>query len=121
MNFDPKDFSRAGLEGDGFVGWIRFDEIRSLDRCPQSGGIYAVTYGGGNPETFPERNIGGWSKGKNPTVSDTALAANWVDDAEVVYFGKANNLRRRLRQYADFGAGRPVRHWGGRLICSFRK
>jgi hypothetical protein len=44
------------------------------------------------------------------------LARNWVDDAEVVYIGKADQLRRRLRQFADFGAGKPVGHWGGRLI-----
>lgn len=30
--------------------------------------------------------------------------------------GKANQLERRLKQFADFGAGKPVGHWGGRLI-----
>ena len=55
-------------------------------------------------------------KNKAPTVALDALVANWVDDAEVVYIGKADQLRRRLTQYADFGAGKPVGHWGGRLI-----
>jgi hypothetical protein len=45
-----------------------------------------------------------------------ALVSNWVPGAEVVYIGKADQLRRRLVQFADFGAGRPVGHWGGRLI-----
>jgi hypothetical protein len=36
--------------------------------------------------------------------------------SSVVYIGKADNLRRRLRQFAQFGAGRPVGHRGGRLI-----
>jgi len=49
-------------------------------------------------------------------VPEAALTSNWVDRAEVVYIGKADELRRRLRQFADFGSGRPIGHWGGRLI-----
>jgi hypothetical protein len=45
-----------------------------------------------------------------------ALIANWVDGAEVVYIGKADQLKRRLTQFADFGGGKPIGHWGGRLI-----
>jgi hypothetical protein len=44
------------------------------------------------------------------------LAANWVKGAEIVYIGKGDQLRRRLIQFADFGDGKPVGHWGGRLI-----
>jgi hypothetical protein len=44
------------------------------------------------------------------------LESNWIHGAEVVYIGKADNLRRRLRQFAQFGAGKPIGHWGGRLI-----
>jgi hypothetical protein len=44
------------------------------------------------------------------------LQAEWVDGATVIYIGKADVLRRRLQQYARFGAGEPVGHWGGRLI-----
>ena len=40
----------------------------------------------------------------------------WVPGARVIYIGKADQLQRRLRQYLDFGAGKPVGHWGGRLI-----
>ena len=36
--------------------------------------------------------------------------------AHVVYIGKADVANRRLRQFARFGAGDPVGHWGGRLI-----
>ena len=49
-------------------------------------------------------------------MEQSALAANWVEGTEVVYIGKADNLRRRLSQFADFGAGKPAGHWGGRLI-----
>jgi hypothetical protein len=50
-----------------------------------------------------------------------ALRDNWVDGVDVVYIGKASNLRRRLQQYARFGNGKPVGHWGGRLIWQLPK
>jgi len=43
------------------------------------------------------------------------MAAEWVPDAHVVYIGKADELRTRLKAYARFGNGEPVAHWGGRL------
>src|SRR5207253_5123565 len=107
------EFTRPSLEAAGFVGWVRFSAIRA-SVCPSSGGVYVITYGG--PTTFAERSCGGWFKGKDPTVPREALEANWVDGAEVVYIGKADQLKRRLTQFADFGAGKPVGHWGGRLI-----
>lgn len=75
-----------------------------------------IAYSGGNPATFAERSCGGWFKGKDPTVPREALDANWVDGAEVIYIGKAEELKRRLTQFADFGAGKAIGHWGGRLI-----
>jgi hypothetical protein len=39
-----------------------------------------------------------------------------VPGAEVVYIGKADDAGRRLKQFARFGAGEPVGHWGGRYI-----
>jgi hypothetical protein len=44
------------------------------------------------------------------------LAGRWLTGERVVYIGKADVLRTRLRQYARFGAGQPVGHWGGRYI-----
>lgn len=109
------EFARPSLEAAGFVGWIPFSAIRG-SACPASGGVYVITYGGGNPAAYAERSCGGWFKGKDPTVSREALLANWVEGAEVVYIGKANELKRRLTQFADFGAGKAIGHWGGRLI-----
>jgi hypothetical protein len=62
------------------------------------------------------KSPGGWFKGKDPTVDVSILESNWVNGSDVIYVGKADDLHRRLRQYIDFGAGRPVGHWGGRLI-----
>lgn len=109
------EFTRPRLEEAGFTGWLPFGAIRA-SACPTSGGVYVVTYDADGPVAFNERSCGGWFKGKDPTVTADALAINWVDGAEVVYIGKADQLRRRLTQYADFGAGKPVGHWGGRLI-----
>ena len=44
------------------------------------------------------------------------LRANWIDDAAVVYLGKADDLRTGLTTYRRHGAGQPVGHWGGRFI-----
>jgi hypothetical protein len=107
------EFTRPSLEAVGFAGWVPLSTIRGRP-CPSSGGVYVITYSG--PPTFAERSCSGWFKGKDPTVANEALIANWVEGAEVVYIGKADQLRRRLTQFADFGAGKPVGHWGGRLI-----
>ena len=112
----PVEFTRASLEAAGFVGWVPFAALATIP-CPSSGGVYVITYcPGARPIAFAERSCGGWFKGKDPTVSRDVLVANWVDGAEVVYIGKADRLKRRLRQYADFGAGKAAPHWGGRLI-----
>lgn len=108
-------FDRLSLQKADFTGWVSFADMRTSS-CPSTGGIYVVTYGGESPAVFPDSSCGGWFKGKNPSVPAEALAANWVPDAEVVYIGKAGNLKRRLREFADFGEGKPVGHWGGRLI-----
>jgi len=110
-------FRRTALTRDGFAGWVRFEALRAqIDQVPSVGGVYVVVREShGRPE-FLDANPGGRFKGRDPTVPFEVLRANWVDDAEVVYIGKADQLRRRLRQFADFGAGHPIGHWGGRLI-----
>src|SRR5205807_3252231 len=65
---------------------------------------------------FRDSNPGGRFKGKDPSVADGTLAASWVSDCNVVYIGKADVADRRLKQFARFGAGEPVGHWGGRYI-----
>lgn len=109
-------FTRPSLEAAGFVGWIRLAAIRTRS-CPLAGGVYVITRtDAAATPAFAARSCGGWFKGRDPSVSKEALLANWVDGAEVVYIGKADQLKRRLTEYADFGAGKPVGHWGGRLV-----
>jgi hypothetical protein len=68
------------------------------------------------PVAFLGSNPGGRFKGRDPTVRPDALAGKWIAGCEVVYNGKGDNIQRRLKQYADFGSGRPIGHWGGRYI-----
>jgi hypothetical protein len=68
------------------------------------------------PPVFLRSNPGGRFKGRDPTVAMELLEGRWVEGAHLVYVGKADRLRRRLRQFADFGAGKPVGHWGGRYL-----
>ena len=114
------DFTREGLKSQGFAGWVTFAELGRGEDCPRESGVYIVHYGGAPRPTFSDQSCGGWFKGKDPTVALDSLAANWVDGAEVVYIGKADDLRRRLRQFAQFGAGKAIGHWGGRLIWQLR-
>ncbi len=109
-------FDREQLEREGFTGWLSFADARNSSLCPLSGGVYVVSYQGPHPASFPDANPAGRFKGKDPTVDVASLTSNWVAGAEVVYIGKADQLRRRIRQFADFGAGKPIGHWGGRLI-----
>lgn len=110
-------FSRRALVTEGFTGWMSFAQVRAeIDSVPSSGGVYVVMRPSSEVPSFLASNPAGRFKGNDPTVPAEALRANWVDGAEVVYIGKADQLRRRLRQFADFGAGKPIGHWGGRLI-----
>ena len=115
----PPEWTRPHLEADGFVGWVPWSSWRSALTAiaASAGGVYVVYRSAAAPPTFLPRSPAGTFRG-DPTVSAVALAANWVDDAAVVYIGKADHgqLRRRLQTYARFGQGTNARHWGGRLI-----
>jgi hypothetical protein len=83
---------------------------------PAAGGVYVVWRVAADQPEFLDANLGGRFKGRDPTVSEDALRANWVDGAEVVYIGKAASLKRRIADFERFGRGAPIGHWGGRLI-----
>jgi hypothetical protein len=115
-----EDWTHAALEAAGFQGWVSFQRLgEQLSKLSTSGGVYVVVRAAGEP-LFLSVNPGGRFKGGDPSVAEEALGVNWVDGAEVVYIGKADNLRRRLREYMRFGKGEPVGHWGGRLIWQLK-
>jgi hypothetical protein len=108
----------ASLRAGGFTGFHSFDALRAglAVTIPMAAGVYAVVRQGQREPTFLRESCGGHFKGRDPTVPVVVLEQEWVPDAEVLYIGKADVLHRRLRQYADFGAGRPIGHWGGRYV-----
>jgi hypothetical protein len=110
--------TREGLERRGFRGFRSFAALwaSGVDEIPASPGVYAVLVPAGFEARFLASNPGGRFKGRDPSVPIAVLAANWADGAVVVYVGKADDLRRRLQDFCRFGQGRPVGHWGGRLI-----
>ena len=106
----------------GFVGFETIDTLMMYEcsQVPKQKGIYFVLNQG--PSNFLQNSVGGYFKGKNPTISINKLKNNLVEGTLVVYIGKAGGsnsratLHSRLKQYMRFGEGEPVGHWGGRLI-----
>jgi hypothetical protein len=111
-------FDRDDLADRGFAGFITFAQLRSASstRVSDSPGVYAVLRESDDLPVFLDENPGGRFNGRDPTVPVARLVDKWVQGCHVLYLGKADRLRRRLRQFADFGAGKPVGHWGGRYI-----
>jgi hypothetical protein len=109
-------FTRSELELEGFTGFVSFQAILA-DRSvvPAERGIYVVLTDKREPG-FLKKSTGGRFKGRDPSVPAEMLTSKWVPEASVLYLGKANDLRRRLHDFARFGNGRQVGHWGGRLL-----
>jgi hypothetical protein len=108
-------FDHATLSAKGFDGFVRLDRS-ALSEVPAGPGVYAVLVPPGTRPAFTSQSRGGWFKGKDPSVSDERLQAEWVDDAEIIYIGRSRSLNTRLLDLLRFGSGEPVGHWGGRLI-----
>lgn len=114
----PPSFTRGGLEAAGFVGWHTWDQLRAtkLMGVPATPAVYIVYRGSASGPAFLEASPAGHFKGQDPTVAVEVLEAKWVREAHTLYIGKADVARRRLREFARFGAGEAVGHRGGRYI-----
>lgn len=106
--------TRAELREIGFEGFVRFADLPVVT-VPTTQGVYAVLRCTPEPPEFLPRNPAGAIRG-DPSVSPESLATAWVKSVEVVYFGKATQLARRLDAYRRHGLGSRARHWGGRYI-----
>lgn len=115
-------FNRQSLKQDGFTG---FRPLADLDtnRIPQRTGIFAVLSPEGFEPRFLSKSTAGVFKKKDPSLPATALAGEWVNDADVLFVGKAGpgskgnrGLRRQIQEFVDFGRGKPPGHWDGRLV-----
>lgn len=112
----------------GFRGFVTIGQLQeNMSVAPDTKGVYLILKSERliNPE-FLLKGSGGHFKGKNPNVSIEELKKNWVEDADILYIGKAggegqgSNLKRRLNQFIRFGQGENIGHWGGRLIWQLK-
>lgn len=111
------NFTIVGLKEAGFVG---FEKLRSLPKgcrhMPADRGNYVVVRNRATASEFLERSVGGWFKGRDGTVPIETLAEKWLNDSNVLYIGRATNLRRRLDEFARYGRGERIGHRGGRYV-----
>lgn len=112
----------AQLKALGFKGFLSIKDVRQdYTILPKLRGIYMLLRAD-NSYKFVEDGTGGAFKGRNLNVPLTELHANWVESTPIVYIGKAGSstnsatLKSRLKQYFQFGEGKPVGHWGGRYV-----
>jgi hypothetical protein len=98
---------------------------QNINSIPDKKGVYLVLFKNNQP-VFLEKSIGGHFKGKDPSVPIEKLESNWISNEEIIYIGQAGGngsnatLRKRLKQYLEFGSGKPVGHWGGRYIWQLK-
>lgn len=115
--FDADDLRRHG-----FVGFIPASTVDlGQANIPAGSGVYVVVRGSAEPPKFLDRGGGGWWKGRDPTVTHQRLRAEWVDGAETLYIGKADALCSRIGLLIGFSRGKPIMHWGGRLLWQLEK
>jgi hypothetical protein len=116
------------IKNEGFEGFLSIRRLRmtGLREVPDQMGVYLVLRVAPEAHEFLERSPAGHFKGQDPTVAIEKLHAHWIDGAIVLNIGKAGapggsaTLYSRLKQYLEFGAGKPVGHRGGRLIWQLK-
>jgi hypothetical protein len=94
-----------------------------MDHVPSQPGVYVVLRENDSRPVFLDRSPADWFKGQNPTVPVAGFEGSWPDGAHCVYIRKAGSgnpggrgPRERLKEFRDYGDGRPVGHQGGRRI-----
>lgn len=109
-------FTEQHLKELGFTGFLSLHALtRGAAPIPSIPGVYAVTLSS-RTHSFLDRSVGGHFKRSDPTVSPAALAANWAEETETLYIGRASDLRGRVDLLARYGRGEPVAHRGGRYL-----
>lgn len=113
----------ASIQHAGFTGFHPITRLWQDYTCiPRLPGIYVVAQQADELPVFVDLGTGGLFKGRDPNYSVVDLANRWIAGCSVLYVGKAGGrayeatLQSRIRQYLDFGRGKPVGHRGGRAI-----
>ena len=116
---NTESLKKAGFKGFLSVGYLRKSQLHDV---PDEIGIYLIVRESEEPPVFLVKSPAGNFKGRDPSLPVEKLCQNWVEGTPVLYIGKAGDhrqnatLRKRIDKYLKFGEGRPVAHWGGRLI-----
>ena len=101
----------------GFDGFVKVSDLRNTNSAiPSAEGVYIVVRRDEKGPEFLAVGTGGHFKGKNPNVAIEILKDKVVKGSQVIYIGKATDLRKRISQLLRFGAGANVGHWGGRYL-----
>ena len=117
----------------GFTGFIRLKDIENdYSIFPDCKGLYIIYIDDNQDISFCNPGTGGFFKGKDPNIEIEELKGKWVNDANVLYIGKAggttkngrvykSTLRKRIKEYMKFGKGKNIGHWGGRYIWQIKE
>lgn len=107
----------------GFSGFYTVAELwDDHSIIPAIPGVYLIVQPTDDAPVFLPKGSGGFFKKRDPNLPVTDLSERWFYECKILYVGKAGGnsskatLRSRLKQYLDFGKGKPVGHYGGRLI-----
>jgi hypothetical protein len=112
--FRRDELMARGFEGFATVAELREERCRSLPHVP---GVYVVVLPEEMDIRFRSASVGGWFKGRDPTVPLELLKGRRLRSGEVSYIGMAGtSLRTRVKALVDYGGGSPVGHQGGRLL-----
>lgn len=129
INLNSFEMTEEGkvLKTNGFCGFKTIRELKNdISVVPKYRGVYVVLLPKMNEKSFLDEGTGGYFKDKDPNVSIGELEQNWIENSCILYIGKAGGansnatLQSRLKQYMDFGSGKPVGHWGGRYIWQLK-
>ena len=123
MNIDDLE----SIKKSGFKGFSQISELKiNSTFIPKVKGVYLLLRPDNRKLEFVERGTGGFFKNRNPNVPISELTNRWIEEAQIIYIGKAGGdnseatLYSRLKQYLNFGQGKKVGHWGGRYIWQIK-
>lgn len=112
------------MKNKGFSGFESFRHLYSTKSAdvPAAGGIYVVYRTTNAPPVFLDSSLAGFYKGENLSVSRYVLIDNWVNDANLLYVGKAGGpgiaqgLKKRIQKYVRTGFSNKASRRGGKLV-----
>lgn len=104
-----------------------------MSNIPTKSGVYFVIVPPAfNSRTFIYPGTGGHYKGNDPNIPIVDLEKGWVENADILYIGKAGGVRRngvpyktnlktRIRTLLKFGnMDDKAPHWGGRYLWQYK-